>query len=472
MTTTALDQLVDDPNRDYGDKVIAVEPGGAEFIPLDERHGKPHQLLWTWTSPNMEFATVGVGILGPLYFGLNFWQSFLAIVLGTALGSVTQAVLSSWGPGHGLPQMVISRSAFGFLGNILPAGINALVAGIGWFAVNSVSGALALHALFTGMPKALCLIIVVAAQMLIAFFGHNLVQAFERYAFPVLAVIFVIACVWVLGKSHPGMASNGGGIGGFLVMTGATFGYAAGWNPYASDYTRYLPPDSPRRPVGLYAALGVFLSCVLLETVGSAVVTAGGNALAPSAFTGLLPEWLGKLVLLCICLGAVAANAINIYSASLSCMAMGIRLPTSLARASVSIVFGIAGFFVALSGLDDVSKYENFLLVISYWIGPWLGVVFVDRWLRRGTSVDAVIADSGRQGSAEQGGAIPMFVGIVLSIWLFANQTEYVGIIPKNHPAFGDLAFEAGFIISAVLYYLLVKLSLSRPPRLDPAIVK
>jgi NCS1 family nucleobase:cation symporter-1 len=126
---------------------------------------------------------------------------------------------------------------------------------------------------------------------------------------------------------------------------------------------------------------------------------------------------------------------------------------------------------VALSGLDDVSKYENFLLVIAYWIGPWLGVVFVDRWLRRGTSVDAVIADSGRQGSREQAGAIPMFIGIVLSIWLFANQTEYVGIVPKHHPAFGDLAFEAGFVISAVLYWLLVTLSRSRPA-LDPAIVK
>ena len=41
-----------------------VEPGGAEFIPLHERHGKPLQLFWTWTSPNLEFATVFVGVLG------------------------------------------------------------------------------------------------------------------------------------------------------------------------------------------------------------------------------------------------------------------------------------------------------------------------------------------------------------------------------------------------------------------------
>src|ERR1700709_642343 len=99
--------VIDDPNRDYGDKVVAVEPGGVDFIPLDERHGSPLQLLWTWTSPNMEFATIGVGIIGPLYFGLSFWQSFLAIVLGSAVGAGSQGVLSSSGPGHGAPTLVI-----------------------------------------------------------------------------------------------------------------------------------------------------------------------------------------------------------------------------------------------------------------------------------------------------------------------------------------------------------------------------
>ncbi len=38
-------------------------------------------------------------------------------------------------------------------------------------------------------------------------------------------------------------------IGGFLITLGAAFGYAAGWNPYASDYTRYLPADDRARPV-------------------------------------------------------------------------------------------------------------------------------------------------------------------------------------------------------------------------------
>jgi NCS1 nucleoside transporter family len=446
----------DDPDRDYGARVAAVEPGSVEPIPLNERHGRPIQLLWTWTSPNMEFATITVGLLGPIAFGMSFWQSFVAIVAGTALGSLSHAVLSSWGPRHGLPQMVLSRSGFGFLGNILPAGINSVVAGIGWFAVNSVSGALALHALFHGLPKWLCLLIIVVAQIVIAFLGHNLIHAFERYAFPVLTVIFIVASIVILTKAHASTPPTyHGGIGGFLIMTGATFGYAAGWNPYASDYTRYLEPGVSRAAVGISAGMGVFLSCVLLETAGAAVFTAGKSAIDPSSFTDLLPTWLGKLALLCIALGAIAANAINIYSGSMSFMALGIRLPSHIARAIVAVVFGVIGFFVALSGLHNAgADYENFLLIISYWIGPWLGVVFVDRWLRRGRDLLPFL---GERDNTNWAGPIAMAVSGGLAIWLFSNQTKYIGLVPKHHPAFGDLTFEVGFALAAILYLALYR---------------
>src|SRR5215470_14792277 len=185
---------------EYGASLTTVEPGGAEFIALHERHGRPIQLFWTWTSPNLEFATVFVGVLAVALFGLSFWQSVLAIVIGTGVGAITQGILSARGPSHGVPQMVLSRLGFGYWGNVLPAGLNAVTAGIGWFAVNSV----------THLPKPLCLLIIVVAQVVVAFFGHNVVQLFERYAFPVLAVIFVITTIVILAKSSPGAPSHGG----------------------------------------------------------------------------------------------------------------------------------------------------------------------------------------------------------------------------------------------------------------------
>src|SRR4051812_40315896 len=205
---------------EYGAKVIAVEPGGAEFAPLGERHGKPVQLLWMWMSPNLEFATVFLGVLATGIIGLTFWQAALAILVGTGLGSISQAVLSSRGPRYGVPQMVLSRISFGWYGNALPAGLNAVIAGIGWFAVNSVSGAFALNSL-TNIPSWACLLVVVAAQILIAFFGHNLVQTFERYAAPLLALVFAVACVMTFVKADYSTPGTGAGIGGFLVIVGA-----------------------------------------------------------------------------------------------------------------------------------------------------------------------------------------------------------------------------------------------------------
>ena len=117
-------------------------------------------------------------------------------------------MLSTWGPKDGLCQMVLSRTGFGFLGNILPSGLNAIVG-----RRRLVRGqqhqrrAGAARARSPACPSSSCLVIIVVLELGIAFFGHNLVHVFERFAFPVLTVIFVIAAIWVLTKAHPGAAS-------------------------------------------------------------------------------------------------------------------------------------------------------------------------------------------------------------------------------------------------------------------------
>ena len=450
---------------EYGGKLTVVEPGGAEFIPLSERHGSPLQLLWTWTSPNLEFATVFVGVLGVAAFGLSFWQATAALILGTGLGSVTHAVLSAQGPKFGVPQMILSRIPFGYRGNWLPAGLNSVTAGIGWFAVNSVSGAFALNTL-THMPKWLSLLIIVVAQLTIAFFGHNLAHVVEKWALPILGLAFLLAAISIFSKAnasapHGPSASYGlGGTGGFLLTLGGAFGYAVGWNPFASDYTRYMKPTTSRRAVGLYAGLGVFVSCVVLEMIGAASATIGKSTDAlnnpTSAFTGHMSTALADFVLVAIAIGAVCANVLNIYSGAMSFLTLGFRLPLALRRAIVAAVAGTIGFIVALTGLHDAGeKYTNFLLVVAYWIAPWLGVMFSDMLLRRRVRVDGFLFDTKHNPWA---GWVAMGVAMVVSIWLFSDQTKYLAPIPKAHPGLGDLTFEVGFMLAAVLYAVFYKL--------------
>jgi NCS1 nucleoside transporter family len=468
--TAVLEIVAEVREGTYGDSVTTVEPGGAGVIADSERHGKPIDLFWTWLSPNLEFATVFVGVIAIAFFGQTFWQAVSAIVLGTGLGAFFQVVLAARGPELGAPQMIVSRIPFGFFGNILPAGLNSVVAGVGWFAVNSVSGALALNSLIS-IPKPLALLIIALIQIAIAFLGHNLIQVFERYAFIVLGIIFAITAIVILSKSHPASAHGGGGIGGWLIAFGAAFGYAAGWNPYATDYTRYLPKGQGRL-AGLWSGAGIFVSCVVLEIVGAASATLATTSKGSPTdqFVSHLPTFLANLTLLAIVIGAIGANAINVYSGSMSFLALGIELPLSLRRAIVAAVFGTAGFFLAWSGLhDEGQKYENFLLIISYWIGPWLGVVLVDQVLRRGHLVSGFLFDRKHNPLA---GFLAMAIGMAISIPLFANQPpRYTGWVPKHHPKFGDITFEVGFVVAAAAYLLIFLLEQSRRPDKEEILV-
>ncbi|BBX69304.1 purine-cytosine permease family protein [Mycolicibacterium psychrotolerans] len=452
----------------YRDRVVAVEPGGNEYIAEADRHGRPSQLFWTWTSPNLEFATIFVGMLAVLAFGMTFWQAVAGVVIGTGLGAIAHYVLSARGPLHGVPQMVLARLAFGFKGNAVPAVLMSVTAGVGWFATNSVSGAFALSTLFGFGPLA-GLVIIVAAQTFLAFFGHNLVQAFEKYSFPVLAVIFVAASVAIfahadLGNAAPA-AEGVGGLGGFLLTVGTSFGYAAGWTPYAADFTRYLPKTVSPARTGFFAAAGLFTACVVLEVVGAASVTTGQASLADptGSFTAELASPLAKATLLAIAVGAIAANSINVYSGAMAFVTIGIKLPAHVARALVTVFFGIAGFLVAWWALPDAAhSYEAFLLIIAYWVGPWLGVMFADQYLRRGRPVAHLLYD---RSYTNWGGLAAFAIGLVVSVLLFANQEKFVGYVAAAVPELGDITFFVGFVLAGAAYWVMCRPAIATQSR-------
>jgi len=249
-------------------------------------------------------------------------------------------------------------------------------------------------------------------------------------------------------------------VGGFLLTVGAVFGYTAGWTPYAADYSRYLPETVSRRATGLAAGIGIGLSCTVLMIVGAASVSAAALAGVTSdnpttAYVGVLPGWLAALTLVAIAIGAVAANVLNIYSGAMAFLTMGFPVHLKRARAYVALGFGVVGFLIALVALGDAAaSYENFLLVIVYWIGPWLGVVLADQWLRRDRMPLELLYDRSYSNPA---GLIAMVVGIVVSVVLFSNQTLFTGLVPRVVPEIGDITFFVGTLLAAGLYVVLAR---------------
>ena len=219
--------------------------------------------------------------------------------------------------------------------------------------MNSVSGAFALNVL-THLPQVLCLLIIVAVQVAVAFFGYNLVHVFERYAFPILTVIFLIASGVILSKAHPGALSPHDSrrvpadVRRLVRLRGGLEPVRVGLHPVLQAGHE----QGRHRPVVRARAVPVLRAARDRRRGGRHRGQRERRRLAtrPAAFTGILATPLADLTLLAIALGAVSANVLNIYSGALSFTAIGIKLPLSLRRAIVALGFGTIGFFLAWSG--------------------------------------------------------------------------------------------------------------------------
>jgi purine-cytosine permease-like protein len=203
---------------------------------------------------------------------------------------------------------------------------------------------------------------------------------------------------------------------------------------------------------------------VILELAGAAVATVAGTKWGPTDIPTVqlqkaMPDPIYYLTLLCIAVGAVAANAINIYSGTMSLVAVGIRemgMTLRQRRAVLAVGAGVLGYVIGIVGQANVgpgSKYEFFLLLISYWIACWLAVVLVDYWLRRGDYGDESIFYDTKHNRWQ--GVVAMAIGLVVSVGIFSdNGVIYNGPFANANPQLGDLTFIVGFVLTAVLYYV------------------
>ena len=111
---------------------------------------------------------------------------------------------------------------------------------------------------------------------------------------------------------------------------------------------------------------------------------------------------------------------------------------------------GYGGGLVVAGGRGQA--YEASLLVIAYWVGPWLGVVLVERWSRARAPAEVPSARLSDRTFANWPGVAALLAVIAVSVPLFSNQEKYVGWVPEQWPSFGDITCLVGFVVSAVLH--------------------
>ncbi len=185
-----------------------------------------------------------------LSFGLNFLQSLLVVILGTA-SFLLVGVLSVAGRDGGAPMMTLSRKVFGIYGNILP-NIVSWLSLLGWETITVIIGTFALSALFERYWHASYLMLSVAAMaiMLICIVGAGLlgqatlliIQAWASYIFGALTLLIIALIIsqthWHTLFTRP----EGPWLSGFFpALSIVIAGTGLSWVNAAADYSRYLP---------------------------------------------------------------------------------------------------------------------------------------------------------------------------------------------------------------------------------------
>jgi NCS1 family nucleobase:cation symporter-1 len=462
---TAMTQDLGMPKRE-GD--LTIEGHGMEPIPTTARYGSVGRVFTVWFTPNLVPAAFFIGTLVTLDFlKLGFVTSLLAIIVGNLVGSFFVALLSTMGPRLGLAQLPAARLPFGK--SIVLPGLLNWISTIGWDGINNLFGAYALTILIPAMPFWLALLIVVLCQGALGIFGYEAIHLFEKWGAVVLGAMFVVLTISIAGQADTSFTDGFSGAdqaGAFVAMVAIVASFVLAWSLYASDYSRYLPVETSPRKIFWYTLLGMSLASGWLEILGLLVATSATGGESSQTIYDVLGSGslIAGLAMVAIVIGTVAVNAMNDYTGSLSLQAAGLRVKLIYSAALVAVLGFLFNYFVLNTG-DFATNFTNFLLFISYWISPFVGVVLTDWWLRGRRADGNSIVNFGSMPTGTVAVAA-LLIGFLVGIPFQNSSLGYswggpFNYVTANYLHGADIAYYVGGIVAAVVYWLGARRSLA-----------
>jgi len=446
---------------------LTLEGQGMAPIPEDQRYGGVYRMFTVWFTPNMELSGVFAGTLA-VVFGLGFGLGLLAIVIGTIIGSLPVAILCTWGPRTGTAQVPLARLPFGKT-IVLPGTVQWL-SSIAWDALVGLFGGQAAALLFH-IPFWLGVAIVLVIEGIVSVYGYEFVHRLQEWGSIILIVLFLILTVRIF-QHHvvlPHNTVHGGTLfASFVLMVTISLSEGISWASYASDYSRYMKPDTSKAAIFWLTLAGLTASYVWVETIGLAGASVLGNQTAAGVRALMGGGFLGVLALIAIVFGSITSNSMNDYTGSLAFQALGARVRRPVIAAVVAILAFAA--ILWMNAGDTSAKFTNILLFIGYWISPFCAIVMIDWHYNKEKYKPSFLRSALAFSKLDSGwAAIVAFVVAFAAMVPFMNTT-LINWRPVADALQGaDLAFYVGFVVAGVLYYVLRRIAVGQEARRPPA---
>ncbi|KUM63625.1 hypothetical protein ACN42_g3461 [Penicillium freii] len=387
------------PHRPFFNGRFSIEEGGIERV-TDEERQQITTKFWHaatfWLSANMAVATLSIGSLGGS-LGLPFWDCFIVILIVNITSNLLPAWTSVFGL-TGLRMTTFSRYSFGYWGNMLVV-IFSVIATTGWNAINSISGAVVLHAVSDGrFPIWAGVIVICVAVWVICVLGITWIHRLDTFIWIPPLIVWCVAAgtgaSQLTGEDHSRLQGSDKAAA-ILTFMALIFSFSVSWVNCAADYNVRMPKDTPRWQIFGATYVGISVPTVLVQTLGAALYTgtmtnaAWKEAYTASSIGGLLKMALepaggfGKFLMVLAALSSIPNNIPNNYSFALHAQNLGqwaIRIPRV-----VMVTFGfIAAIIVGCCAAEYFSDtLQTLLSVIGYWTVIHITLVMEEHFIFR-----------------------------------------------------------------------------------------
>ena len=461
---------------------MSLEQHGIEPIPSVERTATIFDFVRIEWGCSNSLATAMLGAF-PIIFGLSFWQGLAATILGVTLGALVLAPMAIFGPLTGTNNAVSSSAHFGVVGRIIGSFLSLLTA-VAFFSISvwssgdAVIGAM--QRFFglrpTNFSFGLAYGAFALAVLVVSIYGFRLLLFVNKISVIAASALFVVGFCVFYPFFEPGFAGSGlawgeprfwrAFIGAALVVLANPISFGA----FLGDWTRYLPRNTHRPKLMAAAVLGQLLSLppFLFGLMTTSIIArvaphflvqvdyAGGLiAIAPRVFC--LP-----LMLLSV-LSGMSTGTGALYGTGLDFSSVFPRLTRPQATLFIGSVACVL-IFVGRFGFNLVDAITTFVSLIVVTTTPWMVVMILGYYLRRGYYLPEAMQVFNR---GQEGGAYWFYHGYNIpgtAAWLASAALALLMVNMPGHfvgwfagvAGNVDVSLLAALLLPALLYPMLL----------------
>ncbi|QIQ20566.1 purine-cytosine permease family protein [Zophobihabitans entericus] len=444
-----------------------IEQHAIDYIPENERHGKLLSQFTLWFGANLQITAIITGALAVVFGGDIFW-SIIGLFIGQLLGGSIMALHGAQGPKLGLPQMVMSRASFGIYGAMLPI-ILVCIMYIGFSASGSVLAGQAVARLLSVSDSA-GILLFGACLIGFTFCGYKTIHRIGKVA-SLVGIVAFFYMFYILITQHniiELLSIRHFSWINFSLAIALSTSWQIAFGPYAADYSRYLPTNTPMVKtffaIGSGSVIGTQIAMVFGVLVAGLAAQTGGQFRYNEVSYIVELSGVGFVALLLyfsIAFGKVVITTLNAYGSfmSMTTIISGLRKNHTLSQRSrliyILVMVGLSIMIALLGRGDFLRNFSTFLLFLLTFFTPWSAINLVDYYLvkKKHYDIPSLFDTNGLYGKWNKVGMGVYIFGILIQL-LFIHTPFYTGVL-VSYLHNTDISWMIGWIIPAVLYYFL-----------------